>query len=53
MVLAPIFGLMVINMWAIGKMINEMVEGAFYNKDGKIVTSGIWKKDKLIEEYQK
>lgn len=28
-------------------------EGVFYNKDGKIVTSGIWKKDKLVEEFKK
>ncbi len=26
-------------------------EGAFYNKDGKIVTKGIWKNDKLIKEH--
>jgi len=25
-------------------------EGIFYNKDGKIVTKGIWKNDKLIKE---
>lgn len=25
-------------------------EGVFYGKDGKIITSGVWKKDKLVEE---
>ncbi|RZS92262.1 MORN repeat-containing protein [Aquimarina brevivitae] len=27
-------------------------EGTFYAKDGKILTSGIWKKDKLVEEFK-
>lgn len=27
-------------------------EGIFYDKDGKIITSGIWKKDKLVEEFK-
>ena len=27
-------------------------EGVFYDKDGKVITSGIWKKDKLVEEFK-
>ena len=27
-------------------------EGVFYGKDGKVVTSGVWKNDKLVEEYK-
>ncbi|MCK8522318.1 hypothetical protein M0D21_12100 [Aquimarina sp. D1M17] len=27
-------------------------EGVFYGKDGEVVTSGVWKKDKLVEEHK-